>query len=155
MKKIYRFACLLVILCLPIRLYADCGTPQNLQTSVWGYNVTFSWSGTEGSNVHAFIVTDKNTGNVRAYTSVPSEWMVKDLPDGQYNWKIVSVCNMSADGSIFDQSAWIEGGDFVVPDGTVRPHLLPMPEPTSYKYRELLPLCLPRLQAWVQAYGRL
>lgn len=102
---------MLVILYLPVTVLGNCGTPADLQVSVAGNQVTFSWSGTADADVHAIMLWDKNTQqNSKAFTSVEASFSTSAILNGNYRWRVVALCDTR--NSLTDHSEWIWGSDF-------------------------------------------
>lgn len=103
------------IFLLPIfKLHASCGTPENLQVQVSENLITFSWSGTDGADIHAILVRNLQTGkDYKGYSSVGSTFATMTVPPGTYNWRVISACN-TALRLTEDVSEWVWGTPFSV-----------------------------------------
>ena|GEM_PF-588480 len=102
---------LFLVTCLPVRAQGNCFTPENLQVSASGNEVSFSWSGTGDADIHAILLWDKNTQqNSKAFTVVGTSFTTADIPNGSYRWRVIALCNTAS--SQTDHSEWIWGNDF-------------------------------------------
>ena len=111
MIKIYLLSAFLFFACLPVRAQGNCFTPENLQVSASGNEVSFAWSGTGDADIHAILLWDKNTQqNSKAFTVVGTSFTTPDIPNGSYRWRVIALCNTA--NSQTDHSEWIWGNDF-------------------------------------------
>ncbi len=92
----------------------SCGTPVGLQVSVAGNQVTFSWTGTGGADIHAILLRNEQTGeNSKGYSSVGAGFATMTVPPGIYKWRVKSLCNTAA-RTTEDASEWVWGGTFTM-----------------------------------------
>lgn len=102
------------LLLIPIQVLGNCGTPTNLQASVSGNVVTFSWSGTTGSDIHAVLLRNEQTGqNSNGYSSVGNNFATMTVAPGTYVWRVKSLCNTNQ-RIAEDASEWIWSAPFTM-----------------------------------------
>jgi len=89
----------------------DCDAPANLQVWVAGNQVSFSWSGTSGADIHAILLWNKDIEqNSIGFTVVDPGLTTTSIPDGRYAWRVIALCNTGY--SLSDHSDWVWGPDF-------------------------------------------
>lgn len=104
---------LLTLLFLPAYTQGSCGTPDNLQALVSGSEVSFSWTGTNDADIHVILLRIEQTGqNANAYSPVDASYTANNIPNGQYTWRVISICNTSI--TLDDYSEWVWGGMFTM-----------------------------------------
>ncbi len=91
-----------------------CSTPSGLSANVVGNQVTFSWSGTSGADIHAVLLKNEATEQYANAYSIINSGTTVTVPSGTYTWMVKSLCNTAifvADNA----SEWISGTQFTVP----------------------------------------
>lgn len=99
----------------PLPASGPCYTPNNLNASVQGKSVTFTWFGNSNADIHAIKLKNVNEGKYSyAYSATQSGFQAQNLESGTYSWQVLSLCDTET--LVTDNaSGWIDGGTFTIP----------------------------------------